>query len=82
MRGCKIKTLTLLDLATVRIKTSSKKVSVKIGDLVEVIDPFGEGKDMLGLVVEHDDQYMTLYHGALKRNILWNRCVNCRVCEL
>ena len=82
MRGCKIKTLSLLDLATVRVKTSSEKVDCCPGDLIEIIAPFEIGKNMFGIVLEVDHKYMTVYHGAINKNILWNRYVNCAITKL
>ena len=82
LRGCKIKTLSLLDLATVRIMTSAKKADVSPGDLVEIIAPFERGINMFGIVLEVETKYMTVYHGELKKNILWNRRVNCKITRL
>ena len=72
----------MLDLATARIKTSDIKADVALGDLIEVIAPFEIGKNMIGIVVEVDDNYMTLYHGKLKKNIIWSRRVKCNISKL
>ena len=85
MRGCKIKnfkTLSLLDLASARVRTSEYSADVSVGDLVEIIAPFERDKNMIGIVVEVDDNYMTLYHGKLKKNIIWSRRVKCNISKL
>ena len=71
-----------MDLATVRIKTGSEKVDVNPGDLVEIIAPFECGKNMFGIVLDVEEKYMTVYHGELNKNILWNRRVKCIVNKL
>ena len=64
------------------VKNSSHLAIVVAGDLIQLLDPFRTGDDMLGIVLSYDAKYMTVYHASIKKNIIWNRHVNCIVSRL
>ena len=68
-----------MDLAAARIINSEKQAKVKLSDLIEIISPFSDGENFIGIVVHFDANHMHVYHSDIKKTIIWNRCVNCNV---
>ena len=61
------------------IKSASKCISVQPGDMVEIIEPWCEEENYLGLVLESGPKFFTAYHGLQKRKITWSKNVNCKI---
>lgn len=74
--------MSLLDLAAARIVNGKEYATVKIGDIVRIIEPFDSKEDMLGIVVDVDCRYMTVFHSGVNKTIIWNRHVNCEILVL
>ena len=71
------KKLDLFDLAAARIKNSSILVIANVGDLIEIIGPFVPEENFLGVITNIDDKNIFVYHGDIRKTIMWNRCVKC-----
>ncbi len=76
------KKLSLLDLAAARIKNSTNIADVKKGDIVKIIAPFSPHEDMMGIVLNVENDFMTIFHSSLNKSIIWNRCVKCELIAL
>ena len=79
MTKTSFKKLDLIDLAIARIKNSSSPASASVGDLIEIIEPFMAEENYVGVVIEINETHIFVYHGALRKTLMWNRCVNCVV---
>ena len=73
------KKITLFDLAAARVKQTLRNAAVKPGDLIEIIEPFVEGENFVGLVTEVNDDTISVYHSDTRQTINWNRRVKCKV---
>ena len=76
------KKLDLFELAVARIKNSNTPVSAKVGDLIEVIAPFVSDENYVGVVTDINDTHVFVYHGNIKRTIMWNRYVKCTIASV
>ena len=79
MKFTKFKKLSLFDLAVARVKNVHKKAAVEAGDLIEIIEPFIDGENFIGLILSADEENMRVYHGDNGKIINWNRRVKCNV---
>jgi len=75
----KFKKLNLFDLAAARIKNSETAAQVSEGDLIEIIAPFVSNENFLGTVIKVFETTMSIYHADIRKEIIWNRRVNCNV---
>ena len=73
------KKLSLFDLAVARVKNTKEPVHVQKGDIVEIVEPFVQGQNFLGLVVDCDKSHMKVYHSDMRKTVTWSRLVNCKV---
>ena len=73
------KKLNLFDLAAIRIKNSDVKAQVNEGDLIEIISPFVNSENFIGMITKVDEKTMTVYHADIRKEIMWNRFVNCLI---
>ena len=71
------KKLDLFDLAAARIKNTSMLVNADIGDLIEIVGPFVPEENFLGVITNIDHKYIFVYHGDIRKTLMWNRCVKC-----
>ena len=71
------KKLDLFDLAAARIKNSNILVTANVGDLIEIVGPFVPEENFLGVITNIDDKNIFVYHGDIRKTIMWNRCVKC-----
>jgi len=78
----KFKKMSLMDLAAARVITSHVRATVKEGDLVEILGPFLDGEDYIGIVTKVSEENMHVYHSSMKKTIVWNRRVKCIVSRL
>lgn len=76
------KKLDLFDLAVARIKNSSELVHANIGDLIEIIGPFVPEENYLGVVTAINEKNIFVYHGDIRKTLMWNRRVNCNVTRI
>ena len=76
------KKLDLFDLAVARIKNSVEPVIANAGDLIEIIEPFVLGENYLGVITEINEKNIFVYHGDIRKTLMWNRCVNCNVTKV
>jgi len=76
------KKLDLFELAVARIKNSSTRVTAKVGDLIEVIAPFIPTENYVGVITDINDTHIFVYHGNIKRTIMWNRYVKCTIASV
>lgn len=79
MGDLKFKKINLFDLAAIRVKNSNNVADVKPGDLVEIISPFVDEENYLGIAVSITEETMLLYHADVRKEIEWNRRVKCNV---
>ncbi len=79
MKQKKFRKLNLFDLAAVRVKNSETVAQVSEGDLIEIIAPFVPNENFLGTVIKVFETTMSIYHADIRKEIIWNRCVNCNV---
>jgi len=73
------KKLNLFDLAAIRIKNSDVKAQVNEGDLIEIISPFVNSENFIGMITKVNEKTMTVYHADIRKEIMWNRFVNCLI---
>lgn len=73
------KKLTLFDLAASRVKNTNVVAEVFPGDLIEIIEPFASRENYLGVVINVNDTHMNVYHSDIRKTILWDRCVKCKI---
>tara|TARA_Y100000593_G_scaffold75830_1_gene139937 strand:+ start:957 stop:1211 length:255 start_codon:yes stop_codon:yes gene_type:complete len=76
------KKLNLFDLAVARVKNSKRPVIAKKGDLIEILSPFTQGENYLGIVININDTHMDVYHSDIRKIVKWNRNVNCNICAI
>ena len=76
------KKLDLFDLAAARIKNTSKLVDANIGDLIEIIAPFVEDENYVGVITKINEKNIFVYHGEIRKTIMWNRRVKCNVTRI
>ncbi len=79
MKQKKFRKLNLFDLAAVRVKNSETVAQVREGDLIEIIAPFVSNENFLGTVIKVFEKTMSIYHADIRKEIIWNRRVNCKV---
>lgn len=79
MKQKKFRKLNLFDLAAVRVKNSETVAQVSEGDLIEIIAPFVSNENFLGTVIKVFETKMSIYHADIRKEIIWNRRVNCKV---
>ncbi len=71
-----------MDLAAARIINTTIPAQVKEGDLVEIIAPFAQGENFIGIVIRLEDTKMHIYHSDIRKTISWNRRVICNISAL
>lgn len=76
------KRVTLEQLAIKNIKTTNEYAKVKVGDIVNVINPWRFGNNYSGIIVEKTDKTMTVYHGNLNKKLTWPLNVKCEIIKL
>ena len=73
------KKLSLFDLAAARAKKGFRKADARAGDLIEIIEPFTQGENFIGIVLSVGDEVFKVYHADGSKIIEWNRRVKCNV---
>ena len=81
-KGKNFEKLSLFDLAAARVVNCVKKVDVKKGDLVEIVSPFVENENYIGIVVKVSKDRMHVYHSDIRKTVVWDRRVNCNVSHI
>jgi|TARA_R110001592_G_scaffold360706_2_gene669584 hypothetical protein len=76
------KKLDLFDLAVARIKNSIEPVIANVGDLIEIIGPFVPEENYLGVVTAINEKNIFVYHGDIRKTLMWHRCVKCNVTKV
>ena len=79
MKSNTYKKLSLFDLAAIRVKNTDNAAIICVGALIEIIEPFVKGENYLGTVTDVTDSTMSVYHAEMRREIIWNRRVNCQI---
>ena len=73
------KKLSLFDLAAARVINAADVANVAPGDLVEIISPFVNKENYIGVVINVDETHMCVYHSDIRKTIQWNRRVKCNI---
>ena len=74
--------LDLFDLAAARIKNNSEQINANIGDLIEIIAPFVANENYVGIITDINDKNVFVYHGDIRKTIMWNRRVKCNITSI
>lgn len=73
------KKISLFDLAAIRVINSEFIAEIKEGDLIEIVEPFIKNENYLGTVLKFNEKTMSIYHADIRKEIVWNRRVKCKV---
>ena len=64
------------------MENTTQLANVKKGDLIEIVSPFIEGENYLGIVTDYDHDHIHVYHSDIRKTIVWKRRVKCIVSSL